>query len=256
MGAAEDGRAGPQALVAGGAGGAGDARPCASLPAPLAGNVPPVCSIRILGPLEVGSSTAPVALGGPKQRSLFAILVLHTNEIVRDRPPDRARLGPAWVHARPRTPSRSTSPSSARRWRPCRRRCRSPRGLPGTCSRSCRRRSTPFASSGWLARGRASSETTERAAGDRGAAGRARALARSPAGRLRLRGVRPSPHPAIARLATGRSGRPGASPARRWPGSATPCGTQRLRSARTAFVNGRRRCGSKPSTRPAATSRR
>jgi YVTN family beta-propeller protein len=41
---------------------------------------------RILGPLEVLDGERPVQLGGPRQRSLLAILALHANEIVsRDR---------------------------------------------------------------------------------------------------------------------------------------------------------------------------
>ena len=41
---------------------------------------------RILGPLEVWSSSGEVSLGGPKPRALLALLLLHTNEIV---PADR-----------------------------------------------------------------------------------------------------------------------------------------------------------------------
>jgi DNA-binding SARP family transcriptional activator len=37
---------------------------------------------RILGPLEVVDETRRVALGGPKQRSLLALLLLHANEVV------------------------------------------------------------------------------------------------------------------------------------------------------------------------------
>jgi DNA-binding SARP family transcriptional activator len=41
---------------------------------------------RILGPLEAGEGDRPVPLGGRKQRSLLAILLLHANEVVsRDR---------------------------------------------------------------------------------------------------------------------------------------------------------------------------
>ena len=37
---------------------------------------------RILGPLEVHRRGRPVALGGPKQRALLALLVLHAGETV------------------------------------------------------------------------------------------------------------------------------------------------------------------------------
>jgi peptide/nickel transport system substrate-binding protein len=42
--------------------------------------------VSVLGPLEVRVNGAAVALGGPKQRALLALLVLHANEVVsRDR---------------------------------------------------------------------------------------------------------------------------------------------------------------------------
>ena len=37
---------------------------------------------RVLGPLEVHVGGAPVALGGPKQRALLALLLLHANDVV------------------------------------------------------------------------------------------------------------------------------------------------------------------------------
>jgi predicted ATPase/DNA-binding SARP family transcriptional activator len=37
---------------------------------------------RLLGPLEAGEQDHPIALGGGKQRSLFAYLLLHANEVV------------------------------------------------------------------------------------------------------------------------------------------------------------------------------
>jgi DNA-binding SARP family transcriptional activator/streptogramin lyase len=41
---------------------------------------------RLLGPLEVRSGGTPLPLGGPKQRALLALLLLHANEVVsRDR---------------------------------------------------------------------------------------------------------------------------------------------------------------------------
>lgn len=36
----------------------------------------------MLGPLEARIGGAPVALGGPKQRALMALLVLHANDVV------------------------------------------------------------------------------------------------------------------------------------------------------------------------------
>ena len=37
---------------------------------------------RLLGPLEVRREGAPVQLGGPKQRALLAILLMHANQVV------------------------------------------------------------------------------------------------------------------------------------------------------------------------------
>src|SRR3954447_15130802 len=37
---------------------------------------------RILGPLEVQDGRRPLALGGPKQRALLAVLLLHANDVV------------------------------------------------------------------------------------------------------------------------------------------------------------------------------
>src|SRR5919202_4871080 len=55
---------------------------------------------RILGPLEVHDEGRPIALGGPKQRALLGVLLLHVNESISserlvdelwgDRPPARA----------------------------------------------------------------------------------------------------------------------------------------------------------------------
>ena len=39
-------------------------------------------TFRILGPLEVVDGEQTVALGGPRQRALLAILLLHANEVV------------------------------------------------------------------------------------------------------------------------------------------------------------------------------
>jgi DNA-binding SARP family transcriptional activator len=41
-----------------------------------------VLQFRILGPLEVANESGPVELGGPRQRSLLAVLLLRANEIV------------------------------------------------------------------------------------------------------------------------------------------------------------------------------
>src|SRR5436309_12076670 len=78
---------------------------------------------RILGPLEVYDDGRPIALGGPKQRALLGVLLLHANESISterlvdelwgDQPPARAhklvqgyvsglrkQLGPARVVTR------------------------------------------------------------------------------------------------------------------------------------------------------------
>ena len=47
---------------------------------------PVTLEFRILGPFEVSNETGPVALGGPKQRGLLAILVLEAGRVV---PTDR-----------------------------------------------------------------------------------------------------------------------------------------------------------------------
>ena len=56
---------------------------------------------RILGPLEVGARGQPLALGGPKQRTLLAALLVHANQVVsgerlidvlwNERPPETAQ---------------------------------------------------------------------------------------------------------------------------------------------------------------------
>ena len=43
---------------------------------------PVTLEFRILGPLEVSDETGHVALGGPKQRGLLAILVLEAGRVV------------------------------------------------------------------------------------------------------------------------------------------------------------------------------
>ena len=48
---------------------------------------------RILGPLEVSDETGHVALGGPRQRGLLAILVLEAGRVVADRSADRSPVG-------------------------------------------------------------------------------------------------------------------------------------------------------------------
>ena len=69
---------------------------------------------RILGPLEVLESGAPVELGGQKQRALLAMLLLHANEVVST---DRL-IDALWEDDPPRqgakSDSRSTSPGCAR----------------------------------------------------------------------------------------------------------------------------------------------
>ena len=106
MGAADEGRASPHAAVAGDVRAAPTTpRLSPSEPVQLDGEVAPVapCSIHILGPLEVGSDASRVALGGPKQRSLFAVLVLHANEIV----PTERLIELVWGRLGPRTAAHS-----------------------------------------------------------------------------------------------------------------------------------------------------
>src|SRR5687768_10256777 len=58
---------------------------------------------RILGPLEVVDGERPLALGGHKQRSLLAMLVLHAGEVVST---DRL-LADLWGEAPPATADKS-----------------------------------------------------------------------------------------------------------------------------------------------------
>jgi DNA-binding SARP family transcriptional activator len=58
---------------------------------------------RILGPLEVSDETGPIALGGPKQRGLLAILVLEAGRVV---PTDRL-IDLLWGEEAPRTATAS-----------------------------------------------------------------------------------------------------------------------------------------------------
>src|SRR5215216_110230 len=58
---------------------------------------------RILGPLEVSAHDRPLALGGIKQRSLLAVLLLHANEVVSS---DRL-IDELWGDAPPPTAAKS-----------------------------------------------------------------------------------------------------------------------------------------------------
>ena len=58
---------------------------------------------RVLGPLEVTDRDRPLSLGGIKQRSLLAILLLHANEVVSS---DRL-IDELWEEAPPRTAAKS-----------------------------------------------------------------------------------------------------------------------------------------------------
>lgn len=58
---------------------------------------------RLLGPLEAVADGRPLALGGPKQRALLALLLLHANEVV---PAERA-LDEIWPGADPGPAARS-----------------------------------------------------------------------------------------------------------------------------------------------------
>jgi DNA-binding SARP family transcriptional activator len=71
---------------------------------------------RLLGPLEVSERERSVALGGLKQRSLLAILLLHANEIVST---DRL-FAELWGDAPPATAAKSIQITRSRH-RPARR---------------------------------------------------------------------------------------------------------------------------------------
>jgi DNA-binding SARP family transcriptional activator len=58
---------------------------------------------RLLGPLEVVEHDRPVALGGVKQRSLLAVLLLHANQVVSA---DRL-IDELWGDAPPPTAAKS-----------------------------------------------------------------------------------------------------------------------------------------------------
>jgi len=58
---------------------------------------------RLLGPLEASADGRPLALGGPKQRALLALLLLHANEVV---PAERA-LDEIWPGVDPGAAARS-----------------------------------------------------------------------------------------------------------------------------------------------------
>src|SRR5262245_35665756 len=65
---------------------------------------------RILGPLEVSDETGPVALGGPRQRALLAILVLEAGRVV---PTDRL-TDLLWGSEAPKTATASLQNAVAR----------------------------------------------------------------------------------------------------------------------------------------------
>jgi predicted ATPase/DNA-binding SARP family transcriptional activator len=58
---------------------------------------------RVLGPLEAVVDGNPVALGGPKQRAVLALLLVHANEVV----PAERILGDVWPSARASSATRS-----------------------------------------------------------------------------------------------------------------------------------------------------
>src|SRR6476620_7544632 len=64
---------------------------------------PVTLEFRILGPFEVSNETGPVALGGPKQRGLLAILVLDVGRVV---PTDRL-IDLLWGEEAPKTATAS-----------------------------------------------------------------------------------------------------------------------------------------------------
>ena len=58
---------------------------------------------RLLGPLEVSEHGRPLALGGMKQRSVLAVLLMHANELVT---PDQL-IDRIWGAAPPRRASKN-----------------------------------------------------------------------------------------------------------------------------------------------------
>src|SRR5438132_8964894 len=58
---------------------------------------------RVLGPLEVGEGERSLSVGGAKQRSLLAILLLHANQLVSA---DHL-IGELWGDAAPATAAKS-----------------------------------------------------------------------------------------------------------------------------------------------------
>ena len=98
---------------------------------------------RLLGPLEVLDSDCPLSLGGPKQRSLLAILLLHAGRVVST----ERLIDELWGQAPPATvakSSRSTSPGCASRSATT----GSSPARPAICCRSTASSSTSPASSG------------------------------------------------------------------------------------------------------------
>ena len=58
---------------------------------------------RILGPLEVVEGDRDVALGGPKERALLAVLLLHANAVV----PSERLIDELWGEAAPVTAAKN-----------------------------------------------------------------------------------------------------------------------------------------------------
>ena len=58
---------------------------------------------RILGPLEVAQGDRDVALGGGKERALFAVLLVHANEVL----PSERLIEELWGDAAPATAAKS-----------------------------------------------------------------------------------------------------------------------------------------------------
>ena len=78
-------------------------RCCSGLPNPLQPCLCPLVKFAILGPIEAHLDGERVNLGGPKQRALLAMLLLHANDVVsRDR-----LIEGLWGESSPSTASRS-----------------------------------------------------------------------------------------------------------------------------------------------------
>ena len=142
---------------------------------------------RLLGSLEFAGHAGPVRPGGAKQRVLLALLLLHANEVVsRD-----ALIAALWPEQLPADAGHSLDIQVSRL-----RRALGPEATLSTRGTGYVLEVDPEAIDARrferLARRRSPGQRRGRSGdGARGARRRARALARRPAGRRRVRGLRP-----------------------------------------------------------------